>query len=102
MQKAWIAIFVATIANSAAVAQTPAPSGPSAGPAAGPSAGPSQCATPDSPANNLSDKLSQSKGVICPPSGVDPKMAAPPPSGGNTPVIPPPGTPGGDQNVQPK
>ena len=50
----------------------------------------------------LSDQLAQSNGVICPPSGVDPQMAAPPPPGGNTPVIPPPGTPGGNQNLQPK
>ena len=27
---------------------------------------------------NLSDQLAQSNGVICPPSGVDPKMATPP------------------------
>ena len=51
---------------------------------------------------SLSDQLAQSKGVICPPSNVDPQMAAPPPAGGNTPVIRPPGSPGGDQNVQPK
>jgi hypothetical protein len=51
---------------------------------------------------SLSDQLAQSKGVICPPSNVDPHMAAPPPGGGNTPVIRPPGSPGGDQNVQPK
>ena len=38
----------------------------------------------------LSDKLAQSKGVICPPSG------------GRLRVIPPPGAPGGDPNVQPK
>jgi hypothetical protein len=44
----------------------------------------------------LSDKLAQSKGVICPPAEVTP------PSGGHLKVIPPPGTPGGDPNVQPK
>lgn len=51
---------------------------------------------------NLSDRLADSKGVICPPAGVDPGLSAPPPGGGRTPVIPPPGTPGGDQSVQPK
>jgi len=50
----------------------------------------------------LSDKLSESKGVICPPAGVDPGLTAPPPGGGRMPVIPPPGTPGGDPSLQPK
>lgn len=50
----------------------------------------------------LGDKLAQSGGVLCPPSGVDPQMRAPAPDVGTTPVIPPPGTPGGDQSVQPK
>lgn len=50
----------------------------------------------------LSDKLAQSKGVICPPSGVDREMEVAPPDGGRLKVIPPPGTPGGDPNVQPK
>jgi hypothetical protein len=50
----------------------------------------------------LSDKLAQSKGVICPPSGVDPDIRVAPPAGGRLKVIPPPGTPGGDQSVQPK
>jgi hypothetical protein len=50
----------------------------------------------------LSDKLAQSKGVICPPSGVDREMQVTPPDGGRLKVIPPPGTPGGDPSVQPK
>jgi hypothetical protein len=50
----------------------------------------------------LSDKLAKSNGVLCPPSGVDPEIRAPTPESGNTPVIPPPGSPGGNQNVQPK
>ena len=50
----------------------------------------------------LSDQLSQSKGVICPPAGIDPGISVPPIGGGRTPVIPPPGTPGGDPNIQPK
>jgi hypothetical protein len=50
----------------------------------------------------LSDRLADSKGVICPPAGVDPGITAPPVGGGRVPVIPPPGTPGGDPNIQPK
>ena len=51
---------------------------------------------------NLSDKLAQSGGVICPPSTGDPDIKAPTPKGGTMPVIPPPGSPGGNPNVQPK
>lgn len=50
----------------------------------------------------LSEQLSRSKGIICPPAGVDPGIAAPPVGGGVTPVIPPPGTPGGDPLIIPK
>jgi hypothetical protein len=38
-----------------------------------------------------SDQLAQSKGVICPPAGVDPEMRQTPPDGGAMRVIPPPG-----------
>jgi hypothetical protein len=51
---------------------------------------------------NLSDELSRSKGVICPPAEIDPSIAVPPPGGGVMPVIPPPGTPGGDPTIIPK
>ena len=50
---------------------------------------------------NLSDRLASSKGIICPPA-VDSGMQQKPPEGGALKVIPPPGSPGGDQNVQPK
>jgi len=51
----------------------------------------------------LSDKLAQSDGVLCPPSGVDPEIRAPtPPDTGKMPVIPPPGSPGGDPGLRPK
>ena len=50
---------------------------------------------------NLSDKLAQSNGVICPPN-LDPGMKAPTPNTGKMPIIPPPGSPGGNPNVQPK
>jgi hypothetical protein len=51
---------------------------------------------------NLSDELSPSKGVICPPAGIDPGISAPPVGGGVMPVIPPPGIPGGDPGLVPK
>jgi hypothetical protein len=52
----------------------------------------------------LGDRLAQSDGVLCPPSGVDPQMHAPTPENGtgSMPVIPPPGSPGGDPTVRPK
>ena len=54
-------------------------------------------------ADNPSDRLARSKGVVCPPSGIDPDIQAKPPSGdGTIKVIPAPGTPGGDPREQPK
>lgn len=58
--------------------------------------------TTGSTAPTLSDQLEGSKGVIRPPANVDPAMRIPAPDVGRTPVIPPPGTPGGNQDVQPK
>jgi hypothetical protein len=52
--------------------------------------------------SNLSDQLAQSKGVICPPAGVDTEMQQKPPEGGTMKVIPPPGSPGGNPSVQRK
>ena len=51
---------------------------------------------------SLSDQLAASRGVICPPAGVDPQMQKAPPEGGTMKVIPPPGSPGGNPGVQPK
>jgi hypothetical protein len=51
---------------------------------------------------SLSEQLAESKGIICPPAGIDREMQITPPAGGVIEVIPPPGTPGGDQSVQPK
>jgi hypothetical protein len=51
---------------------------------------------------SLSEQLTRSDGVICPPSGVDSGIKAPTPEGGRTPVIAPPGSPGGDPNIRPK
>jgi hypothetical protein len=51
---------------------------------------------------DLGDKLAQTDGVLCPPSGMDPAIRAPTPNTGRMPVIPPPGSPGGDPNIRPK
>ncbi|MEA2979817.1 MAG: hypothetical protein QOF09_1640 [Alphaproteobacteria bacterium] len=64
-------------------------------------------ATPQTPnattgtGTNLSDRLAQSDGVLCPPN-VDPGIKAPTPEVGKMPIIPPPGSPGGDPSVRPK
>ena len=57
---------------------------------------------PAPPPDNLSGRLAQSDGVICPPPAVDPEMKLPTPEAGKTPVIPPAGSPGGDPSVPPK
>lgn len=58
------------------------------------------CSQPGN-SENLSDKLAQSGGVLC-PQNVDPSIKAPTPRTGDKPVIPPPGGTGGNPNVQPK
>jgi hypothetical protein len=52
----------------------------------------------------LSDKLNKSDGVIRPPDvGASGRTVKPPvPDPGTMPVIPPPGSPGGNQQVEPK
>jgi hypothetical protein len=107
----WISVSLA-LSTSIADAQSIRPTPAQAPPGADPSAERNDCQPSardnaptlgkDNSGRSLSDQLAQSKGVICPPSGVDPQMTAPPPGGGKTPVIPPPGSPGGDQSVQPK
>jgi hypothetical protein len=104
-----LAVTVATLSIPAARAQLERPVAP---PALSQPSNPRDCPllpTPGAPSSNettgsrtLSDQLSQSKGVICPPTGVDPGISVPPTGGGRTPVIPPPGTPGGDPRIQPK
>ena len=60
------------------------------------------CSQPGN-SENLSDKLAQSGGVLCPQNAdPDPAIKAPTPPTGDKPVIPPPGSPGGNPNVQPK
>ncbi|MFL6800116.1 MAG: hypothetical protein ACJ8F3_22240 [Xanthobacteraceae bacterium] len=49
----------------------------------------------------LSDKLAQANGVICPPETAD-NLRVKPPATGALKVVPPPGSPGGDPTVQPK
>jgi len=67
-----------------------------------PSVGNNAASNETTESRTLSDQLSQSKGVICPPAGIDPGISVPPSGGGRTPVIPPPGTRGGDPSIQPK
>jgi hypothetical protein len=99
-----IAAVTSAFLVTVAFAQAPAPAPPLAVPQA------PECrrgALPAMPgettgSTDLGDQLARSKGIICPPAGIDPGIAAPPVGGGRTPVIPPPGTPGGDPNIIPK
>jgi hypothetical protein len=55
------------------------------------------------PTDNPSDRLADSKGVVCPPTGVDPGIRAKPPTDeGTIKIVPAPGTPGSDSKTQPK
>jgi hypothetical protein len=51
---------------------------------------------------SLSDRLADSRGVICPPAGIDPEIKVPAPGGGEIRILPAPGTPGSDPRLQPK
>jgi hypothetical protein len=71
-------------------------------PRPGDQSGPQQ-GTSTAPSGSLSDELSRTGGVVQPPATGDQGVVAPPKAGPqSTPVIPPPGTPGGNQEVQPK
>jgi hypothetical protein len=96
MQRACIVAWLSLIFAWPAVAQVPPNEAPKPAPKPAPS-----CANSSGSSGDLSNKLSQSNGVICPPD-VDQGMKAPTPNTGTMPVIPPPGSPGGNQNVQPK
>lgn len=62
-----------------------------------------QSTNPTANQPSLGNELSHSRGVIRPPPTGDQAVVPPPPtSNRSTPVIPPPGTPGGNQNIQPK
>ncbi|HYZ45908.1 MAG TPA: hypothetical protein VE667_13715 [Xanthobacteraceae bacterium] len=85
-----IAAFVIVAGANMSLAQPANPS-PGAVPACPPDANGDPPTVGGGNSQPLSDKLAQSKGVICPPAGVDREMQ-----------VTPPGTPGGDPNVQPK
>jgi hypothetical protein len=91
MQEAAIAVVLSLALAGTAVAQTQTQQ----------NGDPKSCANSGDGSGDLSNKLSQSAGVICPPD-VDQGMKAPTPNTGKMPVIPPPGSPGGNPNVQPK
>jgi hypothetical protein len=81
---------------------TPAPRTPACADDQRPRAGATAPQPSDRGNQNLSDKLAQTDGILCPPD-VDPEIKAPTPQGGGAmPVIPPPGSPGGDPTVRPK
>jgi hypothetical protein len=103
MRLTLLATICFAAAGAVAAAQTPAPQGtPNQGAACPPGTGRDPPAVGKESGRSLSDQLAESKGVICPPSGVDPQMRQPPPQGGAMKVIPPPGSPGGDPDVHPK
>jgi hypothetical protein len=101
-----IAVIAIVMSASAAVAVaqgTNVPRGPDhPGSACPPGAGANPPTVGKDDGKTLTDQLAQSKGVICPPAGVDPEMRQAPPEGGTLRVIPPPGSPGGNPGVQPK
>ena len=97
-----IAALLALACANAALAQSRANPPPKNGAACPPDIKGEPPTVGGGSSESLSDKLAQSKGVICPPAGVDREMQVTPPSGGHLKVIPPPGSPGGDPNVQPK
>ncbi len=97
MQRAFFAASFSLALAGTALAQSPhqAPQDGRTG------SDPKACANSGGSSGDLSNKLSQSNGVICPPD-IDPAMKAPTPNTGKMPVIPPPGSPGGNRNVEPK
>jgi hypothetical protein len=99
------AVIVCVVAmGTFAFAQSQAPAPPSTAPLETPQCQRGALLSPGETTGSgtLSDQLSRSKGIICPPAGVDPGIAVPPVGGGRTPVIPPPGTPDGDSSIVPK
>jgi hypothetical protein len=97
-----IAVFLTVLATNVALAQSAAQPSPESGVTCPPDIKGEPPTVGGGSSEPLSDKLAQSKGVICPPAGVDQDMQVAPPSGGHIKIIPPPGSPGGDPNVQPK
>jgi len=98
-----LAAFLLCATCSFAAAQTTVPRGADhPGSACPPGVGANAPTVGKDQERSLSDQLAQSKGVICPPAGVDPQMRQEAPEGGALKVIPPPGSPGGNPGVQPK
>jgi len=97
-----LAALALCVICATATAQTAAPKAPDQPRAACPPGVQNGPAVGRNDERPLSDQLAESKGVICPPAGVDPEMHQPPPQGGAMKVVPPPGSPGGNPNVQPK
>jgi len=90
----WFAAVAGLVLGTAALAQpAPQPTDPAPRQDCVPGQDPSAPGESRKEGENLSDKLAESRGVICPPGNVDPDIAAPPPGGGRTPVIPPPAAP---------
>ena len=103
MRRAFLIALAAVASSGIAAAQTTVPSGSDhPGAACPPGSGANAPTVGKDSGRPLGDQLAASKGVICPPAGVDPQMRQPPPEGGTMKVIPPPGSPGGDQSLQPK
>jgi hypothetical protein len=93
----------AASAQNPSVLQQQAPNMPS------PQQMPAEKVEPSEPSSTgstetLSDRLEKSDGVIRPPETATPDITvpAPVPNPGTTRVIPPPGSPGGNQQVDPK
>ncbi len=102
MRVVLLALPIGWVLTAAAAAQDrPQAGGQRCAPIEGLARGESNPAPPSSDSRNLSDRLSRSGGVLCPPD-VDPAIKKPAPETGKTPVIPPPGSPGGDPAVRPK
>jgi hypothetical protein len=99
LQRFLLALALAGAATGAIAQQTLPPDAPKDCP---PGTSANAPGLNDGSRGNLTDKLASSKGIICPPAGIDPGMQQRPPEGGAMKVIPPPGSPGGDQRVQPK
>ncbi|MEN3374946.1 MAG: hypothetical protein V7604_301 [Hyphomicrobiales bacterium] len=104
MRRAFLIAMVAITRVGIACAQptTVPPGTDHPGAACPPGAGANAPTVGRDSAKPLSDQLAESKGVICPPAGVDPEIRRTPPEGGAIQVIPPPDSPGGNPRIQPK
>jgi hypothetical protein len=101
-RKLWLALlFTGALGATSLHAQTTMPDGRPR-PDCPPGVGANAPSVGQDSKRTLSDQLAASKGIICPPAGVDPEMQQRPPEGGALKVIPPPGAPGGNPNIQPK